>query len=51
MFTAIPYSQLLRAYCAVLFPRGASTEEMNDRVRRAGDVLARVLQRIAVSAR
>ena len=51
VFTATPHSQLLRVYCAVLFPRGASTEEMTDRVRPAGDVFANVLQRLAVSAR
>ena len=48
VFIATPHSQLLRVYCAVLFPRGASTEEMTDRVRRAGDVFASVLQRLAV---
>ena len=51
VFTTTPHSQLLRVYCAVLFPRGASAEEMNDRVRQAGDLFAGVLQRIGFSAR
>ena len=51
VFTATPHSQLVRVYCAVLFPRGASPEEMNDRTRRAGEVFASVLQRTAFSAK
>jgi hypothetical protein len=51
VFTATPHSQLVRVYCAVLFPRGASAEDANDRTGRAGDVFAGVLQRITFSPR
>ena len=51
VFTATPHSQLLRVYWAVLFPRGASAEEISDKTRRAGALFAGALQRMAFSAK
>ena len=50
-FTATPHSQLLRVYWAVLFPRGASAAEMNDKTRQAGDVFAGVLKRMTFTGK
>ena len=51
VFTSTPHSQLLRVYCAVLFPGGASVDEMNVKVREAGAVFVSILQGMALSAR
>jgi hypothetical protein len=51
VFTSTPHSQLLRVYCAVLFPSGASVDEMKVKIREAGAVFVSILQGMAFSAR